>query len=487
MYRPHESSPQFTRRGALGIIGAAVAGALLPRRRRASSLGRSAPTTVPPANPYLVGNFAPIDHEYTATRLSVTGTIPDALKGGTLLRIGPNPVVVADPSAYHWFLGDGMVHGFTFGENTVDARNLWVRTDQASAALGEQPIAGQPADVLPLNPANTSIVDHGGHILALLEVGLPTEIDRECGTIGRFDFAGSLTSAMTAHPKLDPRTGEMVFFGMSISGPPFLRYHVADARGSITSRDIEVQRATMMHDFAVSERTAVFFDCPVVYGAPGTGNFPAAWQPSVGTRVGVLPRNGGDIAWIDIDPCFASHIMNAYDDDDEVVVDLVTYPVWFDDSMPFGPSGQVATLERWWIDAARGIVSRETIDKRGQEFPRVDPRLAGHKHRYGYTTETLPTDDALSFGTMLKQDMLTGERRAARLPGGAAASEAIFVPDSPTAGEDEGWLVATVFRPETDTSDIVIVDAQAMGDPVATIALRHRVPFGFHGTWVPAG
>ena len=165
---------------------------------------------------------------------------------------------------------------------------------------------------------------------------------------------------------------------------------------------------------------------------------------------------------------------------------MVTYPSIFDDSMPYGPAGAVGTLERWTIGAVTGRVVRETVDDRSQEFPRTDPRVACHQHRFGYTVEAPNTDSAPNFGTILKQDFSTGERVAAALPGGAAASEAIFVPDSATSGEDEGWLVATIYRPETDTSDVVVIDAQTMGGPVATIALPYRVPFGFHGAWIPA-
>lgn len=466
----------------LGLLGGAAAFAAMPPR-----FGWASPRIAPPPNPFLDGNFGPIHDEYTALGLRVTGTLPDAVLGGTLLRIGPNPIVVPDPANYHWVLGDGMVHGFTFRDDgLVDARNRWVRTDSAAAALGETPIAGQPNDVLPVNPANTNIVHFGDRTLALLEVALPTEIDTECGTVGRFDFGGQLTSAMTAHPKLDPATGEMIFFGMSLGGSPNLRYHAAAPDGSLTTRVVDVPQATMMHDFAVTATNAVFFDCPVVYGAPGAGNFPARWYPSAGMRIGVLPRAGGDATWIEVDPCFTSHFVNAYDDGASVVVDAMTYPSIFDDSMQYGPAGAAGTLERWTINAANRTVSRETVDERSQEYPRTDPRVACHRHRYGYTVEAPNTELAPNFGTILKQDFHTGTRVAAALPDGSAASEAIFVPDSATSGEDEGWLVATVYRPESDTSDVVVIDAETMGEPLATIALPYRVPFGFHGAWVPA-
>jgi carotenoid cleavage dioxygenase-like enzyme len=456
------------------------------RGRRGSVALRESP------NPYLTANFAPLPAEVTALRVAVEGEVPEALRGGTLLRIGPNPVLVEDPAAYHWFVGDGMVHSFQFSETgttaTLDHRSRWVRTDSAAEDLGEEPIADQPAEVGPGNEANTNIVVHGGRILALLEVALPTEIRGDASTVGRYDFAGELRSAMTAHPKIDPMTQELAFFGMSLDGT--LRYHVAEPFGSlVTTQEIAIPRPVMMHDFAITATQAVFLDLPVVYFAEQAEGrpFPAAWAPEHGARVGVMPRHGGDVTWIEIEPCYVFHTINAVDGDGgSVVVDVVRYAKMFDTDV-YGIGGTPPGLERWRIDPVAGTVGQEVLDDRPQEFPRADPRRLGADQRFAYTTAVTDYEHSAEFGTLLRHDLASGTVTEARLPDGAQAGEGIFVPATDDAAEDDGWVLATVYRPETDTSDLVILAAQdyATG-PVATVHLPFRVPFGFHGSWIPA-
>jgi carotenoid cleavage dioxygenase-like enzyme len=480
---------------ATGLVGSGLsAGAATDRSRSVGPGGRCA-TSRPSSNPYLGANFAPFPAEVTALRLPVDGGLPDALRGGTLLRIGPNPLLVEDPSDYHWFVGDGMVHCFQFGEAgttaTVNHRSRWVRTDTAAEALGEEPIDGQPEDVFPGNDnvANTNIVVHGGRILALLEVALPTEIRRDASTVGRYDFSGRLRSAMTAHPKIDPTTGELVFFGMSLVDGR-LRYHVADPDGTmVRTQEIPIPRPVMMHDFAITASKAVFLDLPVVYFAEQAQGrpFPAAWAPEHGARVGVMPRQGGDVTWIEIEPCYVFHTVNAVDGDGgRVVLDVVRYPTMFDTDV-YGIGGTPSRLERWTIDSAAGTVRQEVLDDRPQEFPRADPRRLGSDHRFAYTTSVTRYETSVAFGTLLRHDLATGTVTKARLPHRSQAGEGIFVPAADDAAEDDGWVLATVYRPDTDTSDLVVLAAQDYtAGPVATVHLPFRVPFGFHGAWVPA-
>ncbi len=143
-------------------------------------------------NTYLAGNFAPVTDERDDAELPVTGAIPPGLDG-ILLRNGPNPIT-PDPPSYHWFVGDGMLHGVELRDGAARYRNRWVRTDAACAALGEEPPAGQPADVFVggSSVANTHVVAHAGRILALVEVSLPTEVRPDLTTVGRFDFDGAL-------------------------------------------------------------------------------------------------------------------------------------------------------------------------------------------------------------------------------------------------------------------------------------------------------
>ena len=192
------------------------------------------------------------------------------------------------------------------------------------------------------NAANTHVVCHAGRILALVEVCLPTEVRPDLSTVGRYDFGGALRSPMTAHPKVDPRTGEMVFFGYDITGPPWLRYHVVDASGALVRTEpITIGGPAMVHDFAITETHVVWFDLPVVYDFSLLGKrpFPAEWKPEYPARVGVMPRDGGDadVRWIDVDPCYVYHPANAWNDDGRVVVDVPRYGRVFDHDLS-GPA-----------------------------------------------------------------------------------------------------------------------------------------------------
>src|SRR3954470_9450164 len=270
-------------------------------------------------NRYLTGNYAPVRDELTEFDLPVEGAIPPELNG-RLLRNGPNPISVEDPAKYHWFTGDGMIHGIELRDGkAVSYRNRWTRTDQAVEALGEPRVEGQPEEVTPIGgTANTHVVEHAGRILALVESSLPTCLSPELETLGRFDFGGKLRSPMTAHPKIDPVTGEMLFFGYNIFGPPYVRYHVADRNGDLVkTEDITFAGPVMVHDFNITENYVVWMDLPVVFDMEMAmqGFFPFKWDDDYGSRVGVMPRDGGDkdVTWIDIDNCYVFHPMNAYE------------------------------------------------------------------------------------------------------------------------------------------------------------------------------
>jgi len=449
-------------------------------------------TTDAPANPYLVGNFAPVRDELTVTDLPVTGSIPRELSG-RYLRNGPNPIVDPDPAMYHWFTGDGMLHAIELRDGkALSYRNRWTRTDRATEALGETPIAGQPDDVFPggSSPANTHVVAHAGRVLALVEVCLPTEVTPALDTVGRYDFGGRLRSPMTAHPKIDPVTGEMLFFGYDVMGPPWLRYHVVDGDGTLTrSEDIDIAGPSMIHDFAITEHHVVFFDLPVLFDLAlvGTQPFPFAWRPEYGARVGVMPRSGGnaDVRWLDVESCYVYHPLNAYDEDDgRVVVDVVRHETMFADDH-YGPGDRLPTLDRWTIDLAGGKVVEERLDDHPQELPRVDERVVGRRHRYGYAPSFgLGQAGGVQFGGLLRHDLVAGTTTERRFGEGTSAGEAVFVPSSPDAGEDEGYVLSLVHDAGTDRSDLVIVDATDFtGAERARVHLPQRVPYGFHGWW----
>ena len=438
-------------------------------------------------NRYLQGNYAPVRDERTETRLQVTGTLPDALNG-TLLRNGPNPVVVEDPATYHWFTGAGMVHGIELRDGRAASyRNRWVRSAEVSRQLGEEPVENGVPSVFPIGDGvsgNTHVVSHAGRIFALVEVELPTELSPTLETLGRYDFGGKLRSSFTAHPHVDPATGDMHFVGYDIFGPPWLRYHVVDATGTLVrSEDISIKGPSMIHDFCITESRVVFFDLPVVFDIElvDKGGFPFRWTPEYGARVGVMPRSGGDtdVVWVETENCYVYHPLNAHDDGERVVVDVCRYDTMFvrDVNGPFGDSRP--TLWRWTIDPVAGMVKQQQLDDRACEFPRVPDVITGRPHRFGYSV-------SIEDGDLLKYDLERGTTEAHPTGPGRVAGEGVFVPAPDSSNEDAGWLLSVVYDPDRAASDVIVVNAQDFDRaPVATVHLPVRVPFGFHGSWVP--
>ena len=440
-------------------------------------------------NPYLEGNYAPVREEVTVTDLEVTGTLPEELTG-RYLRNGPNPVVDPDPDAYHWFIGDGMVHGLRLdGGRASWYRNRWVRSAAVADALGEPQHPGPVHGDMDFAP-NTNVIGHGGRTFAIVEAGSrPYELTDELDTVGPCDFDGTLEGGYTAHPKLDPTTGELHAVSYFWGWGNKVQYTVIDPSNQVTtSRFVDTTGSPMLHDMSLTSRYAVVYDLPVVFdldaAMAGTA-MPYFWTDDYPARVGLVPRAGGDVRWIDVDPCYVFHPMNAYDDGDDVVIDLVHWNRMFDDRGEHqGPWGNVSSLRRWTIDTAAGKVREELRDDRKQEFPRVDERLVGGRHRFGYAASEIG-EGADARGGIIKHDMDKGTSEVVDFGPGSGQNEAVFVPRSADAAEDDGWLLCLTYDAASDRSNLDIRHAQDLaGGPVATVHLPVRVPFGFHGNWV---
>lgn len=426
---------------------------------------------------YLEGNFAPIYEESTADTLKVIGAIPPELNG-RLLRNGPNPQT---GWSGHWFFGNGMIHGVEFEKGKANwYRNRYIRTPLFSDPGGD-PIAALME--LDKSSANTHVIHHAGKILALEEAHLPWELSTALDTVGVYDFGGKLTTPMTAHPKVCPATGEMLFFAYGIF-PPYLTYHRVSADGKLVqSEEITVPGGTMMHDFNITQNYVIWMDLPAVWDIDdmADGGLPIRWDPTYGARLGVMPRDGGnaDVKWYDINPCYVFHPLNAYEKDNNIIIDVCRK-----DSIMDGDSDAPARLYRWVIDQVAGTVSERQIDDRTAEFPRVCDAVVGHEYRYGYTAGLAAS---LPYGERyIKYDLSDYSSKTVELGAGRQGSEAVFVKDPNGTSEDDGWLLGYVYDQATDKSEVLILDASTMSEkPVARILIPARVPMGFHGSWIP--
>lgn len=305
---------QLLRQGALAAF-AGAAGASWVTRATAAGAPAAKAGAEPPV--FLQGHYRPVLEGTTARPLRVRGSVPAALSG-MHLRNGHNPRPGVTP--HFWFEGSGMVHGVRLhGGRAEWYGNRWVDTP----ALHGAPLFRADRSIdFAASAAGTNVVAHAGRILALQEVNLPYEIDAELNTVDVHSFGGRLKSNMTAHPKVDPQTGELIFFG-ALRVKPHLAYHVADRQGRLVHSDvIEGAGPSVMHYFAVSRRHVVFFDTSVVFNPKSGLPFPYAWDSAYPSKIGVMrrDRSQGAVKWIGVDPYYVFHLSNAWDDDQGRVI-----------------------------------------------------------------------------------------------------------------------------------------------------------------------
>jgi carotenoid cleavage dioxygenase len=262
---------------------------------------------------------------------------------------------------------------------------------------------------------------------------------------------------------------------------------VLSASGELVhSEPISVPKGTMMHDFMITREHAIFMDLPVVFDLDNMASgVPLKWDDNYGARIGITPRMGRDseTKWFEVDPCYVFHPLNAYVDGSKVVCDVGRHShMWRTSMDDFAP----CYLYRWTFDLETGAVTETQLDDRAHAFPRVDERLVGLRHRYGWVAAArTETGDFGEPGVLLKYDVEAGTTEVHDFGPDAYPGEFVFVPASDAAAEDEGWAMGLVYRRSTDTSELVILDGRDMAAaPVATVHLPRRVPFGFHGSWV---
>ena len=315
-------------------------------------------------------------------------------------------------------------------------------------------------------------------------------------TVGEYDFDGKLRGAMTAHPRLDPRSGEMFFFAYSVF-EPVIRYYVVDASGALVHRaKIDVPAPVMMHDFVITEDHAVFLDSPIVFDLEHLGEGPMTqWRPENGTRIGVMPRLGtaDDMRWFEIEPGHVQHFWNGWVEGDRIELSgsRMTHPDFgIDPNAPLDESAASAEPgrpARFWVDLSAGKAGWEHFDDLGGDFCRINDEMNGIRSRYQYMSACLDQARRLGdFDAIAKYDDVTGERQIWSSGPSGHVGESVFAADPDGSAEDDGWLVNAVYDSGTDRTDVCVLDARAVeAGPIARVHLPQRMPFGFHANWFP--
>lgn len=452
----------------------------------------------------------------------IEGEIPVELNG-TLFRNGPGLLDINGQPFHHPFDGDGMVCAIAFQNGRAHFRNRFVRTEafveeqQAGRILyrgvfGTQKPGGILANAFDCrikNIANTNVIYWGGKLLALWEAAEPYRLDPQTlETLGKDDLDGLLPpgGAIAAHPHVDPvcaadgGTPCLVNFAMKPGLSTTLTvYEFSPSGRLLRKRSHATPGFAFIHDFAISEHYAIFFQNPVSFnplpwllGLRGAGQC-ITFQTGKPTQAIIVPRFGNaPVKTIPVEAGFVFHHANAFEQDNVLVVDSICYEAL--PSVEPGADYRQTNFEslapgqlwRFRFDLERGTVEQQRLEDRCVEFPSVHPNHVGRPYRYAYMGAAHhPTGNA-PLQAILKLDLLTGDRQLFSLAPHGYAGEPVFVPFPDGSAEDDGWVLSLFFNGKQERSELVILDARDLTQgAIARLTLKQHIPYGLHGNFYP--
>ncbi|GLB02161.1 hypothetical protein AtubIFM57258_003502 [Aspergillus tubingensis] len=477
-----------------------------------------------PERPQFSAFMKPCRVEGEVNNLEVYGDIPNDIDG-TFFRVMPDPQMPPFIEDDPWFNGDGNVSAFRIKNGTVSWQQRFVRTEKfmrereaGKALLGKYRNKFTDAVRFKIrSTANTNIVFFNGQLLALKEDSPPYAMDPSTlETKSLYDFEGQLPSVtFTAHPKFDPKTGEMVCFGYEAKGDgtPDVCYYQVRPDGSFSDICWFVAPiCAMIHDFAVTENWVLFPLIPQLCDIDRlkAGGEHWQWSPETPLYIGVIPRRGpksGDIKWLRWDNSFPGHTLNAYEDQDgHVIFDLGISKqnvfFWWPDSKGSAPEPSTITsqLMRFTIDpntTSEKLPDPEILHTGNSEFYRIDDRFATRKHQHCFfdlMDPSLGTDFKTIgprlgggyplYNALAHVDLQTGISEI-YFPGRThLVQEPVFIPKAGSSIEGDGYLMALVNNYESMTSELHLLDLTDFSKPRAVIPLPVRLRPGLHGNWV---
>ncbi|MDP3867539.1 carotenoid oxygenase family protein [Phenylobacterium sp.] len=467
-------------------------------------------TIQPNEHPYMNGAWTPQTEEFNGTDLEVIGQIPSDIDG-VYVRNTENPV--QQPiGRYHPFDGDGMIHVMSFKDGAASYRNRFVRTKgfQAEQEAGRALWAG-----LAENPAkserpgwgahgglkdssSTDVVIHAGRILSTFY---------QCGEGYRLDpytleqdgiEAWTPIDGISAHPKVDEATGELLFFNYS-KHAPYMHYGVVGADNKLKHyTPVPLPGARLPHDMAFTANYSILNDLPVFWEPEllAKGLHVVRFHREMRSRFGIIPRYGSadDVRWFDADPTYVLHFLNAYEEGDEIVLDGYfeedpepqssnSAPAGFERIMAYLDQSKLKPkLHRWRFNLATGETREQRLDDRVLEFGVINNQFAGRKYRYGYSAVSKP--GWFLFTGLVKHDLESGESWTIDFGEERYGSEPGFAPRIGAVDEDDGYLVTFVTDRIADRSECVVYYAKRLDDgPVCRIMVPGKISSGTHATW----
>lgn len=448
--------------------------------------------------------------------LVLSGAIPPGLRG-SLYRNGSARLERGGQRVGHWFDGDGAVLGVHFTNTGASGIYRYVQTAEYKAeekagklifeSYGTMPprAVWEQFGKSPKNPANTSVIVLPDKVLALWEGGQPYALDLQTlDTIG-LDTLGGLKNDLpySAHPKRDPKTGDIYNFGVTYGKNGMLHIYRSDSTGQIQQQAaIALDGLPLIHDFVLTSKYLVFFIPPVrlnplpLLTKLKSFSDSLSWQPNKGTQILVIDRDTlGVVSRGEAEPWFQWLFGNGYVDTDGcVVVDTVCYKNFQTNQyLKEVVTGQTQTTAKgtlWKIrlnPQSGKVIEMEEVLKRICDFPTVASNEIGQLSRFTYLLlHRLETDISQErFGAIGRFDHQTRILTEADIGNNRYPVEPIYAPDAKIPGQ--GWILTVVFDGDHNSSEVWIFDANHLdAAPVCMLALPSVVPLGFHGTWKPA-
>jgi len=468
--------------------------------------------------PVLQGGFAPIDQEHSVELTDIEGEIPKDLSG-MHVRNGPNRRFEA-AGRYHWFDGDGMLHAVRFEGGKAHYMNRWVQTDglQEELAAGQalwQGIKDPPRKNRPdmpiKNTSNTDVKFYAGKLISMWYLGgaVYQVNPNDLSTEGRLEFDPRLKGVpISAHSKVDETTGEFLFFAYGKEAP-YMHYGVMDRHHQLTTFiPVELPGPRLPHDMAITPNYTILHDFPLFYDmdAFAAGRHKLKFHHHLPSRFAVVPRHGTpeQIRWFEARPTYMYHVSNAWEEDDghggtEIVMTGTPFRLPRDARGEIDVAGfpkMLAHLEHdfmfyeWRFNLRTGQTRERIIDDIiNQEFPVINSAMQGLKTRYSWNVlmARLRRPEEPRFAGLVRYDLERNVCTTYHEGTGRWFSEAPFAPADNPQAEDDGYLVGFMWDDDRQASFVVVFDARDISrGPVARIRLPHRVPHGFHATWVSA-